>query len=97
MSDLVGNPEDQFSRVAAHMMVILLGQPYWSKDIIFLVSDHEQIGMQAWLDGYHQVDAKCKFATINHYCCTIRYKNTPMPYSENFFQKQKFKISLEKF
>ena len=36
------------------------GQPYWSKDIIFVVSDHEQIGMQAWLDGYHQVDAECK-------------------------------------
>lgn len=27
---------------------------YWSKDIIFLITDHEQIGMQAWLEAYHQ-------------------------------------------
>ena len=27
---------------------------------ITLVSDHVQIGKQAWLDGYHQVDAECK-------------------------------------
>ncbi|XP_052818191.1 glycosylphosphatidylinositol anchor attachment 1 protein-like [Mya arenaria] len=43
-------------------LVLMLGlakyfirQPYWSKDIIFLATDHEQIGMQAWLDGYHDV------------------------------------------
>ncbi|XP_064640517.1 glycosylphosphatidylinositol anchor attachment 1 protein-like [Lineus longissimus] len=29
---------------------------YWAKDIIFLVTDHEQIGMQAWLDGYHNTE-----------------------------------------
>ncbi|XP_053401359.1 glycosylphosphatidylinositol anchor attachment 1 protein-like [Mercenaria mercenaria] len=46
-------------------IVVMLGlakyfmrQPYWSKDIIFLVTDHEQIGMQAWLDGYHQVESE---------------------------------------
>ncbi|XP_061197375.1 glycosylphosphatidylinositol anchor attachment 1 protein-like [Saccostrea echinata] len=33
-------------------------QTYWSKDIIFLVSDHEQIGLQAWLDGYHDIKAE---------------------------------------
>ncbi|KAL3859873.1 hypothetical protein ACJMK2_010062 [Sinanodonta woodiana] len=45
-------------------IVLMLGlarhfrkQPYWSKDIIFLVTDHEQIGMQAWLEGYHLIDA----------------------------------------
>jgi len=26
---------------------------YWSKDIIFLVTDKDQLGMQAWLDAYH--------------------------------------------
>lgn len=46
-------------------IVVMLGlakyfmrQPYWSKDIIFLVTDHEQIGMQAWLDGYHKVHSE---------------------------------------
>ncbi|CAE1241658.1 GAA1 [Acanthosepion pharaonis] len=32
-------------------------QTYWSKDIIFLFTQHEHIGMQAWLDGYHQVQS----------------------------------------
>ncbi|XP_045524405.1 glycosylphosphatidylinositol anchor attachment 1 protein [Pieris brassicae] len=26
---------------------------YWAKDIIFLVTEHEQLGMQAWLEAYH--------------------------------------------
>lgn len=28
---------------------------YWAKDIIFLITEHEQLGMQAWLDAYHGV------------------------------------------
>ena len=48
------------------MTNLIVGQPYWSKDIIFLVSDHEQIGMQAWLDGYHQMEAECKLLGFNH-------------------------------
>ncbi|XP_033222343.1 glycosylphosphatidylinositol anchor attachment 1 protein [Belonocnema kinseyi] len=30
-------------------------QKYWAKDIIFLVTEHEQLGVQAWLDAYHGV------------------------------------------
>lgn len=30
-------------------------EKYWAKDIIFLVTDHEQLGMQAWLEAYHRV------------------------------------------
>ncbi|CAL7943658.1 unnamed protein product [Xylocopa violacea] len=30
-------------------------QKYWAKDIIFLITEHEQLGMQAWLDAYHEV------------------------------------------
>lgn len=33
-----------------------LGQKYWAKDIIFLVTDQEQLGMQAWLEAYHNSD-----------------------------------------
>ena len=29
---------------------------YWSKDIIFLVVEHEEMGMKAWLDAYHNVE-----------------------------------------
>lgn len=34
-------------------MFTLAGQKYWAKDIIFVVSDQEQLGMQAWLEAYH--------------------------------------------
>nr|XP_022912699.1 glycosylphosphatidylinositol anchor attachment 1 protein [Onthophagus taurus] len=30
-------------------------EKYWAKDIIFLVTEHEQLGMQAWLEAYHGV------------------------------------------
>ncbi|XP_072026721.1 glycosylphosphatidylinositol anchor attachment 1 protein-like [Amphiura filiformis] len=34
---------------------------YWSKDIIFLVVEHEEIGMRAWLESYH--DTKSSYIT----------------------------------
>lgn len=30
-------------------------QKYWAKDIIFLITEHEMLGMQAWLEAYHGV------------------------------------------
>ncbi|XP_056341828.1 glycosylphosphatidylinositol anchor attachment 1 protein [Oenanthe melanoleuca] len=29
------------------------GQIYWAKDLIFLVTEHDLLGTQAWLEGYH--------------------------------------------
>lgn len=34
----------------------LPGQIYWAKDIIFLVNEHDLIGMEAWLEAYHDVN-----------------------------------------
>lgn len=31
-------------------------QLYWSKDIIFVITEHELVGLQAWLDAYHLVE-----------------------------------------
>ncbi|NXN95214.1 GPAA1 protein, partial [Rhinopomastus cyanomelas] len=31
-------------------------QIYWAKDIIFLVTEHDLLGMEAWLEGYHDVN-----------------------------------------
>lgn len=31
-------------------------QKYWAKDIIFLITEQEQLGMQAWLEAYHGYD-----------------------------------------
>ncbi|KPJ21334.1 Glycosylphosphatidylinositol anchor attachment 1 protein [Papilio machaon] len=33
-------------------------QKYWAKDIIFLITEYEQLGMQAWLEAYHGLDNK---------------------------------------
>ncbi|XP_061335138.1 glycosylphosphatidylinositol anchor attachment 1 protein [Pezoporus flaviventris] len=32
------------------------GQIYWAKDIIFLVNEHDLLGMEAWLEAYHDVN-----------------------------------------
>lgn len=32
------------------------GQIYWAKDIIFLVNEHDLMGMEAWLEAYHDVN-----------------------------------------
>ncbi|KAH9499744.1 Glycosylphosphatidylinositol anchor attachment 1 protein [Bulinus truncatus] len=33
-------------------------KPYWSKDIIFLFSEFDELGAMAWLDGYHQTESQ---------------------------------------
>lgn len=35
------------------IQLMFLVQKYWAKDIIFLFTDHEQLGMQAWLEAYY--------------------------------------------
>ena len=41
------------------MNFVFVGKSYWSKDIIFLVTDKDQLGMQAWLDAYHGLPNSC--------------------------------------
>ncbi|PNJ08009.1 GPAA1 isoform 10 [Pongo abelii] len=38
--------------LAAHFR----GQIYWAKDIIFLVTEHDLLGTEAWLEAYHDVN-----------------------------------------
>ncbi|XP_072947948.1 glycosylphosphatidylinositol anchor attachment 1 protein [Epargyreus clarus] len=33
-------------------------QKYWAKDIIFLITEHEQLGVQAWLEAYHGLQSE---------------------------------------
>ncbi|RWS11061.1 glycosylphosphatidylinositol anchor attachment 1 protein-like protein [Dinothrombium tinctorium] len=42
-----------------------LSKNYWAKDIIFLISDHELVGMQAWLDAYHDIE-KNAYSSIDY-------------------------------
>lgn len=30
-------------------------EKYWAKDLIFLITEYEQLGIQAWLEAYHGV------------------------------------------
>ena len=40
-------------------------QNYWAKDIIFLITEHEQLGMQAWLEAYHRISCGSP-GVLNH-------------------------------
>ncbi|XP_052860746.1 glycosylphosphatidylinositol anchor attachment 1 protein [Anopheles cruzii] len=52
-------PETVHTDVAAGVPLMLAfadfarKKKYWAKDIIFLVTEQEQLGMQAWLEAYH--------------------------------------------
>ncbi|XP_065078312.1 glycosylphosphatidylinositol anchor attachment 1 protein [Ochlerotatus camptorhynchus] len=52
-------PESVHMDVSAGVPLILAfadfarKQKYWAKDIIFLITEQEQLGMQAWLEAYH--------------------------------------------
>lgn len=39
-------------------------QVYWAKDLIFLVTEHEQLGAQAWLQAYHRTQSGA--GVLNH-------------------------------
>lgn len=34
-----------------------LGEKYWAKDLIFLITEYEQLGIQAWLEAYYGVSS----------------------------------------
>ncbi|XP_044309241.1 glycosylphosphatidylinositol anchor attachment 1 protein isoform X1 [Varanus komodoensis] len=52
--------EGQQNNQAVGLMLALAshfrGQIYWAKDIIFLVNEHDLIGMEAWLEAYHDIN-----------------------------------------
>lgn len=46
-------------------LYIFSEENYWAKDIIFLITEHEQLGIQAWLEAYHSVTSGKK-GTLNY-------------------------------
>lgn len=50
-------------------MRLIVEQKYWAKDIIFVVTDQEQLGMQAWLEAYHGSNACDAMQVMN--CGTL--------------------------
>ena len=61
-----GNLEKQTNN--AFHVVPFVEKNFWGKDLIFLITSHEEIGMQAWIDGYMGTDTsgkKCSFSKPN--------------------------------
>lgn len=42
-------------------------QKYWAKDIIFLITEHEQLGMQAWLEAYHGLPSSNFYTSLGNF------------------------------
>ncbi|XP_051944432.1 glycosylphosphatidylinositol anchor attachment 1 protein isoform X1 [Hippocampus zosterae] len=51
-----GNDNNQAVGLLLVLAQYFRSQVYWAKDIIFLVNEHDLIGMQAWLEGYHHTN-----------------------------------------
>uniref|UniRef100_A0A8C6BZ10 GPI-anchor transamidase component GPAA1 n=1 Tax=Monodon monoceros TaxID=40151 RepID=A0A8C6BZ10_MONMO len=52
-------PESPNSQAVGLMLALAAhfrGQIYWAKDIIFLVTEHDLLGSEAWLEAYHDVN-----------------------------------------
>jgi glycosylphosphatidylinositol transamidase len=41
-------------------------QNYWAKDVIFLITQHEQLGIQAWLEAYHRTSCGHGHNVLDH-------------------------------
>lgn len=39
---------------------------FWAKDIIFIITQHEQLGMQAWLEAYHKISCGYGHKVLDH-------------------------------
>ncbi|XP_061429398.1 LOW QUALITY PROTEIN: glycosylphosphatidylinositol anchor attachment 1 protein [Lethenteron reissneri] len=51
-----GEHNNQATGLALSLAAHFRRQVYWAKDIIFLFNEHDQIGMQAWLEAYHDTN-----------------------------------------
>ncbi|XP_075271513.1 GPI-anchor transamidase component GPAA1 isoform X2 [Opisthocomus hoazin] len=51
-----GPRNDQAVGLLLALAEFFRGQIYWAKDIIFLVNEHDLLGMEAWLEAYHDVN-----------------------------------------
>ena len=50
-----------------------LAKNYWAKDIIFLVTSHDEVGMQAWIDAYMGLHTASKnLAEVGQACETSK-------------------------
>ncbi|XP_030826403.1 glycosylphosphatidylinositol anchor attachment 1 protein [Camarhynchus parvulus] len=51
-----GSKNNQAVGLLLALAAFCRGQVYWAKDLIFLVTEHDLLGTQAWLEAYHDVN-----------------------------------------
>ena len=71
---------------------VVLASSYWARDVIFLVTEHEQLGMEAWLEAYHytssgshainfgQLDARAGAIQVRHQLKCVLFRNNKLTY-----------------
>jgi hypothetical protein len=48
-------------------------KPYWAKDIVFIVSDLGQIGIQAWINSYYDIKTECNELLVIFIGCRLKF------------------------
>ena len=51
-----------------HCSLCFPAKNYWAKDLVFLVTSHSEVGMQAWINGYMGTHSSGKKKRITLYC-----------------------------
>ena len=85
MSDLVGNPEDRFSRVEAHMCMYHKHFPFGISEFpcMYMYLKHFSI----WIFGSRFQTSRVSFL-FDHVNHSSYLENLPMQYIENFFKSK---------
>ena len=60
------SPTDVSVALLLTMAKFFRHKKYWAKDIIFVITEHEQLGMQAWLESYHKTSCGHGAKILDH-------------------------------
>ena len=60
------SPTDVSVAILLTMAKFFRHKKYWAKDIIFVITQHEQLGMQAWLEAYHKTSCGYGIKALDH-------------------------------
>ena len=62
----IESPTDVSVALLLTMAKFFRHQKYWAKDVVFLITQHEQLGMQAWLEAYHRTSCGYSQQVLDH-------------------------------
>jgi hypothetical protein len=64
------------------LILLCAENPYWAKNIIFLLTDFEEVGLHAWLEAYHGTSSPCEILSSffpSFYLNSAQHSSTPTP------------------